>query len=54
MSVEIHVSVDGGGGDQLPDGPDPAEDPAGDLGGEVEEDSLRCGVSVVGASQETA
>ena len=35
MSVEIHVSVDGGGGDQLPDGPDPAEDPAGDLGGEV-------------------
>ena len=42
MSVEIHVSVDGGG-DQLPDGPDPAEDPAGDSGGEVEEDSLRCG-----------
>ena len=53
MSLEIHVNVIGGG-DQLPDGPDPAEDPAGDPGGEVEEDSLRCGVSVVGASQETA
>jgi len=37
MSLEIHVNVIGGG-DQLPDGPDPAEDPAGDPGGEVEED----------------
>jgi len=26
MSLEIHVNVIGGG-DQLPDGPDPAEDP---------------------------